>query len=43
MILTGTKLHTANNDKDYSNSDEHKNKNFLGHKFKSITCRFKVE
>ena len=39
MILTGTKLHTANNDKDYSNSDEHKNKNFLGHKFKSITCR----
>ena len=43
MILTDTKLHTANNDKDYSNSDEHKNKNFLGHKFKSITCRFKVE
>ena len=43
MILTGTKLHTANNDKDYSNSDEHKNKKFLGHKFKSITCRFKVE
>lgn len=43
MILTGTNLHTANNDKDYSNSDEHKNKNFLGHKFKSITCRFKVE
>lgn len=43
MILTATKLHTANNDKDYSNSDEHKNKNFLGHKFKSITCRFKVE
>lgn len=43
MILTGTKLHTANNDKDYSNSDEHKNKNFLGYKFKSITCRFKVE
>lgn len=43
MILTGTKLHIANNDKDYSNSDEHKNKNFLGHKFKSITCRFKVE
>ena len=43
MIKTDDYLHTANNDKDYSNSDEHKNKNFLGHKFKSITCRFKVE
>ena len=43
MILTGNKIHTANNDKDYADSDEHKNKKFLGYTFKSITCRFKVE
>ena len=39
MIETDDYLYTANNDRDYANSDEHKNVKFLGWKFKSITCR----
>lgn len=39
MIETSSYLYTANNDKDYAGSDEHKNVKFLGWKFKSITCR----
>ena len=31
--------YTANDDKDYAGSDEHKSKKFLGYRFKSITCR----
>ena len=43
MIETDDYLYTANNDIDYAGSDEHNSKNFLGHEFKSITCRYKVE
>ena len=43
MIKTDDNLYTANNDIDYAFSPEHVSKNFLGHEFKSITCRFKVE
>lgn len=43
MIKTDDNLYTANNDIDYADSNKHWNKNFLGHEFKSITCRFKVE
>lgn len=44
MIETDDDLYTANNDKDYAFSPEHVNKNFLGHEFKSITCRrYRVE
>ena len=39
MIITSSYLYTANNDKDYADSDEHKNVKFLGRKYKSITCR----
>ena len=39
MIVTSSYLYTANNDKDYAGSDEHKNVKFLGWKYKSITCR----
>ena len=39
MIITSSYLYTANNDKDYADSDEHKNVKFLGWKYKSITCR----
>ena len=39
MIKTDDNLYTANNDIDYAFSPEHVNKNFLGHEFKSITCR----
>lgn len=43
MIETDDGLYTANNDIDYALSNKHVNKNFLGHEFKSITCRYKVE
>lgn len=43
MIKTDDNLYTANNDIDYADSNKHRNKNFLGREFKSITCRFKVE
>lgn len=43
MIETDDDLYTANNDIDYAFSNKHVNKNFLGHEFKSITCRIKVE
>ena len=44
MIETDDDLYTANNDRDYAFSPEHVNKNFLGHEFKSITCRrYRVE
>ena len=43
MFKTDDNLYTANNDIDYADSNKHWNKNFLGHEFKSITCRFKVE
>lgn len=43
MIETDDNLYTANNDIDYALSNKHLNKNFLGHEFKSITCRMKVE
>ena len=43
MIETDDYLYTANNDRDYAGSDEHNSKNFLGRKFKSITCRYPVE
>lgn len=43
MIKTDDGLYTANNDIDYAFSNKHVNKNFLGHEFKSITCRIKVE
>lgn len=43
MIETDDGLYTANNDIDYALSNKHVNKNFLGHEFKSITCRIKVE
>ena len=43
MIKTDDDLYTANNDIDYALSIKHLNKNFLGHVFKSITCRMKVE
>ena len=39
MIETNSYLYTANNDRDYTDSDEHKNVKFLGWKYKSITCR----
>ena len=39
MIKTDDDLYTANNDIDYAFSPEHVSKNFLGHVFKSITCR----
>ena len=39
MIETKSYLYTANNDRDYAGSDEHKNVKFLGWKYKSITCR----
>ena len=43
MIETDSYLYTANNDRDYAGSDEHNSKNFLGRKFRSITCRYKVK
>lgn len=43
MIKTDDDLYTANNDIDYALSNKHLNKNFLGHEFKSITCRMNVE
>ena len=44
MIETDYDLYTANNDIDYAFSPEHVSKNFLGHEFKSITCRrYRVE
>lgn len=43
MIETADDLYTANNDIDYAFSNKHFIKNFLGHEFKSITCRIKVE
>ena len=43
MIETDDDLYTANNDIDYALSPEHVSKNFLGHEFKSITCRYKFE
>ena len=43
MIETDDDLYTANNDIDYAFSNKHFSKNFLGHEFKSITCRIKVE
>lgn len=44
MIETDDNLYTANNDKDYAFSPEHVSKKFLGHEFKSITCRrYRVE
>ena len=44
MIETDDDLYTANNDIDYAFSPEHVSKNFLGHVFKSITCRrYRVE
>ena len=43
MIETDDDLYTANNDIDYALSYKHVSKNFLGHEFKSITCRMKVE
>lgn len=43
MIKTDDGLYTANNDIDYAFSNKQVNKNFLGHEFKSITCRIKVE
>ena len=43
MIETDDDLYTANNDIDYALSNEHRNKNFLGREFKSITCRYKFE
>lgn len=43
MIETDDYLYTANNDRDYAGSDEHNSKNFLGHEFRSITCRYKVK
>ena len=44
MIETDDDLYTANNDIDYAFSPEHVSKNFLGHEFKSITCRrYRVE
>ncbi len=43
MIETDENLYTANNDIDYALSPEHVSKNFLGHEFKSITCRYKFE
>lgn len=43
MIETDDDLYTANNDIDYARSPEHVSKNFLGHEFKSITCRYRVE
>ena len=44
MIKTDDDLYTANNDIDYAFSPEHVSKNFLGHEFKSITCRrYRVE
>ena len=43
MIETDDDLYTANNDIDYALSNKHVSKNFLGHEFKSITCRMKVE
>ena len=44
MIETDDDLYTANNDIDYAFSLEHVSKNFLGHEFKSITCRrYRVE
>lgn len=44
MIKTDDDLYTANNDINYAFSPEHVSKNFLGHVFKSITCRrYRVE
>jgi hypothetical protein len=43
MIETDDDLYTANNDIDYALSNKHVSRNFLGHEFKSITCRYKVE
>ena len=43
MIETDDDLYTANNDIDYSGSNKHHGKEFLGYKFKSITCRYRVE
>lgn len=37
-LITKDRTFTAN-DRDYADSDEHKNVKFLGWKFKSITCR----
>ena len=43
MIETDDDLYTANNDIDYSGSNKHHGKEFLGYEFKSITCRYRVE
>lgn len=43
MIETDDDLYTANNDIDYALSNKHLDKKFLGHEFKSITCKMKVE
>lgn len=43
MIETDDDLYTANNDIDYALSNKHVSRNFLGHEFKSITCRYRVE
>ena len=43
MIETDDDLYTANNDIDYSGSNKHYGKEFLGYEFKSITCRYRVE
>ena len=43
MIKTDDDLYTANNDIDYALSNAHRDKNFLGYEFKSITCIYKFE
>ena len=43
MIETDDNLYTANNDIDYALSHKHRDKNFLGYEFKSITCRYRFE
>lgn len=43
MIETDSYLYTANNDRDYALSNEHRDKKFLGYEFKSITCIYKFE
>ena len=43
MIETDDYLYTANNDRDYALSPEHRDKKFLGYEFKSITCIYKFE
>ena len=43
MIKTDDDLYTANNDIDYALRNAHRDKNFLGYEFKSITCIYKFE